>query len=476
MMVTSFSFFLLVFLLIGASAVFSSRGSNQDYYLASGQVHPVLVGLSAVATNNSGYMFIGAIGYTYVAGLSSVWLMAGWILGDFLASLVVHRKLRLATQRTGAVSFVSLLTRWNVSSGMRRFQQLAALLVIVFLLAYTSAQFLAGSKALQVLFGWPYWAGATMGAGIAVLYCFAGGIRASIWTDVAQSLVMLVAMTLLLASAGAALGGWSGAIASMAQIDGFLDWFPSDLVIPGWTGAGLFALSWMFAGLSVIGQPHIMVRFMALDDPGHMAKARCWYYGWFTLFYCLSIGVGMLSRVYLDQPTGFDEELALPSMALSLLPPVAVGLVLAGIFAATMSTADSLILSCSSAFSHDLFPSQSGSVLRSRIATVAMALIALLITFSSSQSVFALVIMAWSTLASAFAPLLIVYCLGGRPRETVALIMLAVGIGVAMLWRWAGLENAVYEGMPGILAGLATYHLWGRRSPVAEAGAGARVA
>src|SRR5690606_38090854 len=127
--------------------------------------------------------------------------------------------------------------------------------------------------------------------------------------------------------------------------DGFTHWFPDDAAIPGATGAVLFAVGWLFAGLSVIGQPHVMVRFMTLDDHHRMKAARGWYYVWFTLFYAAATGVGLLSRVYLADTVNFDAELALPTMAMELLPPVLVGLVLAGVFAATMSTADSLVLS-----------------------------------------------------------------------------------------------------------------------------------
>ncbi|MEX0617563.1 MAG: sodium/proline symporter [Pseudohongiellaceae bacterium] len=462
MTVLSFVLFLLVFVMIGSSAVLRSRNSNRDYYVASGQVSPFLVGLSAVATNNSGYMFIGAIGYTYVTGLASVWLMVGWILGDFVTSLLIHKKLRQAAGRTGEVSYAGVLSQWLGKPGYRRLQVLAATITILFLLAYASAQLLAGSKALQALFEWPLWAGAVIGATIVVIYCIAGGIRASIWTDAAQSTVMMVAMASLLFVAVSSVGGISGAVEQMSAVDGFLDWYPAELPFPGITGGVLFAVSWLFAGISVIGQPHIMIRFMALDDPGHMVRARMWYYGWFTAFYAMAIGVGLLARIFLDNPATFDEELALPMMAQQLMPPVMVGLILAGIFAATMSTADSLILSCSAALSHDLLPHQAESTAMARFTTVLMTAAALLLTFTNSQSVFALVIMAWSVLASAFAPLLIVYCSGGRPRENLALMMVLGGVFVALTWRWLGLHDAVYEGMPGILSGLLIFAIASR--------------
>lgn len=270
---------LSIFLLIGIGSARLSRGTREDYYLASRDVAPWLVGLSAVATNNSGYMFIGLMGYTYIAGLSSIWLMLGWIAGDFLASLFIHKKLRNAAAETGASSFAGVLAQWHRDNP--RFivlQRLAALISLLFLLTYAAAQLIAGSKALHVLLHWPLWSGAVMGALLVGIYCFSGGIRASIWTDAAQSFVMILAMLALVITGIKTLGGFDASIAKMQSIDGFMNWFPRDLPVPGVSGAVLFALSWLFAGFSVVGQPHIMVRFMALDKPQHIVAARWWYY------------------------------------------------------------------------------------------------------------------------------------------------------------------------------------------------------
>ncbi|QIB64505.1 sodium/proline symporter [Kineobactrum salinum] len=452
-MILSFLVFLLLFTLIGVSSARLSRGTREDYYLASASVRPWLVGLSAVATNNSGYMFIGVIGYTYATGLASIWLMIGWIAGDFIASMLIHHRLRAATARTGEVSYAGVLANWY-GAGQPGLQRLIGVISLLFLLAYASAQLVAGSKALHVLFGWPDWLGAVLGAIMVTLYCFAGGIRASIWTDAAQSMVMVVAMALLLVVAVLSVGGVDSALQQMAAIDGFLDWAPDDLVLPGLAGAVLFALGWLFAGLSVIGQPHVMVRFMTLDNNDSMVRARLWYYLWFTAFYSLATGVGMLSRIYLSHGAEFDAELALPTMAVELLPPVLVGLVLAGIFAATMSTADSLVLSCSAALTHDLLPGRVGSTLLIKFATLGICVLALAWALLNQQSVFNLVILSWSGMASALAPLLVVLSLGHRPAQSLSVLAVVVGLAVALLWRYLGLHNAVYEGLPGILAGL----------------------
>ncbi|AMX04228.1 sodium/proline symporter [Microbulbifer thermotolerans] len=465
-MLISFLFFLAVFAAIGISSFLKSRGTKKDYYLASQDVPPFLVGLSAVATNNSGYMFIGVIGYTYATGLASVWLMVGWILGDFLGSLWVHKSLCRATRDTGESSYAGVLSHWG-GAQFKIWQRLAGLLSLLFLLAYASAQLVAGGKALYVLLDLPIWSGAVVGGVIVAAYCLAGGIRASIWTDAAQSVVMIVAMGTLLVVATNSIGGVDAAIRAMGQVDGFLNWYPRDLLLPGVAGGVIFAFSWLFAGLSVIGQPHVMVRFMALDSPDRMMQARLWYYLWFTAFYAMATGVGMLARIMLSDPGSFDAELALPMMAVELLPPVAVGLILAGVFAATMSTADSLVLSCSAALTHDLLPQRIEKNWMLKLATMLIAAAAVIWALLNKQSVFSLVVLSWSSLASAFAPLLMVLALGARPGERLCIAMSIAGLATALLWRWLGWQEYVYEGMPGILAGLLVFGVarWLVREP-----------
>jgi sodium/proline symporter len=454
MVLTGFLAFLALFLGVGLASVLRARGNRKDYYLASQSVTPLMTGLSAVATNNSGYMFIGVIGYTYVAGLASIWLMFGWILGDFLASLFIHRKLRQATAVTGEASFGAVLAMWS-GGDMAVWRRLAAVITIVFLGAYAAAQIAAGGKALQGVLGWDPTAGAWLVAGMVLVYSIVGGIRASIWTDVAQSAVMILAMAVLVVAAFAALGGIGPTIASWSAIPGFLDLTPEAMLLPGLPGLALFVIGWLFAGLSVIGQPHVMVRFMALDDAGHMARARAWYYGFFTAFYLLATLAGMLARLHLPQLAELDPEMALPTMAVQLLSPLLVGVILAGIFAATMSTADSLVLSCSAAVTHDLLPQRIEHPLLIKLATALVTGLALTIALSGNSSVFDLVILAWSTLAVSFGPLLILLALGQPVSQPGAIAMTVVGVGVALVWRWLGWHDMIYEGMPGIIAGLA---------------------
>lgn len=464
MVLASFIAFLFLFTVVGLSSLRQNKHTKKDYYLADSTVSPWLVGLSAVATNNSGYMFIGVIGYTYSTGLASIWLMLGWIIGDFLASQFVHKRLRLATAQTGEASYAGVLANWHFSSS--KAQRMFALISIFFLLSYASAQLLAGSKALFVLFDWPQWVGSVLGACIVIVYCYAGGIRASIWTDAAQSFVMIIAMTVLLITAVNHLGGVHATYDAMHKIPGFLDWIPKDLAFPGLAGGLLFILGWLFAGFSVAGQPHVMVRFMALDKPKHFTMSRIWYYSWYTLFYIAATGVGLLSRIYLTDTAAFDAELALPTMAMKLLHPVLIGVILAGIFAATISTADSLILSCSAAVTHDLIPHKIERQWLIKLTTVLVAISALGFALLSKETVFSLVILSWSSMASSFCPLLIIYALGKKASTPTMILMALTGLGVALLWRYVGWHNAVYEGMPGIIAGCLMYWIAARFFPL----------
>jgi SSS family solute:Na+ symporter/sodium/proline symporter len=452
----SFIGFLLIFFFVGIASVSKSKGNSKDYYLAGQSVSPLFSGLSAVATNNSGYMFIGVIGYTYQVGLSAMWLMIGWIAGDYVASKYIHKKLHHATTDSGETSYSSVLAKWAQPSGgnMRLWQLLAGLLTLVFLGAYAAAQISAGSKALTGVLGWDRTVGAVVVALMVLAYSVAGGIRASIWTDVVQSVVMLIAMVLLVFIGFDAIGGFSQVVTAWQAIPNFLNWMPQDLAVSGLLGLGLFIAGWFVAGFGVIGQPHIMVRFMALKDADSMQSARLYYYLFFIVFYVLATLAGMLARLHLPDLTSLDPEMALPTMAVQLLPAVLVGVVLAGIFAATMSTADSLILSCSSAITNDLLPNKSENPIVMKLATAFVTGAALLIALYASSSVFDLVIMAWSVMTVVFAPMLILLVAKRSISQMVAIVMMVVGVVVALLWREFGLHNSVFEGLPAVAIAL----------------------
>ena len=457
MVLISFIIFLLLFVAIGALSALQSSKTSQDYLLAGQSVKPWLTALSAVATNNSGYMFIGQIGFTYMYGLHSAWLMIGWIFGDFISSLFVHKNLRVKTEENKVKSFASAISSWS-GEDFKYLRIIGGIVTILFLGTYAAAQFNAGGKALHVLFGWDYTTGAVIGSVIVLVYCLAGGIRASIWTDAAQSFVMFGAMTLMVFTAVQEVGGFNAFIEALHNVaPGYMNVLPPENGMGPFFGPGLFILGWFMAGVGVIGQPHIMVRFMAMDKPEDLTRTRIYYYGWYTTFAALTIGAALAARLLIPEVSDFDAELALPSLAHILLPEVLVGLVLAGLFAATMSTADSQVLSCTAAITNDVAPNTFKSYRSNKMATVLVTAVALGIVFMGNESVFSLVLIAWSALAAAFGPLLIVYALGQQPSQKLALSMLFGGMAGMLVWRLTGLNSIMYEVAPGVISGLAIF-------------------
>ncbi|NVJ98874.1 MAG: sodium/proline symporter [Alphaproteobacteria bacterium] len=449
----SFIVFLVLFGIVGIWSARKTGEGDKDYLLADGTVSPFLTALSAAATKNSGYMFIGLMGYVFTYGLSGIWLVCGFLFGDLVAFSFVHKRLRAATEETGALSYAALLARWG--GGNKRMLQLAVgTLTLVFLTVYAAAQFSAGGKALSVLFGWPSFAGAVIGAGLILVYCLTGGLRASIWTDAAQSLVMMGAMVMLLLASISGAGGVDGFTTQLEAVaPGYFD-----LGVERFGGMGalaLFAFGWLFNGLGVTGQPQVMVRFMALDDTENTRKTGIYYFAWTGTFLLTTFVVGLATRLYIDGTGGFDAELALPTLAGQLMPGVAVGIILGGIFAATMSTTDSQILACSAVLSEDF--KLKGWLGGKRLATFMITMLALLIALFASANVFTLVIFAWSALACGLGPIVIVHALGGRPTEGTCLAMMATGLVTALMWRELGLTAITYEGLPGMAAAFVVY-------------------
>ncbi|CBW25796.1 high affinity proline permease [Halobacteriovorax marinus SJ] len=457
MVVYSFLFFLLLFVLIGVSSTLKSKKNNSDYLMAGQDIKPWLAALSAVATNNSGYMFIGMIGYTYTSGLQSIWLMVGWIFGDYIVSNFVHKKLRVQAEEKNMLSFGGVLSRWY-GEDFKKLRLLAGVITVLFLGVYAAAQFKAGSKALHVLFGWDYSTGAIIGSIIVFAYCLSGGLRASIWTDAAQSIVMIFAMAMLFFVGVSNTGGFSSYLSNLNSVaPGYLSVIPTGLAIDNSMGVFLFIVGWIFGGFGIIGQPHIMIRFMTINNSESMNKTRAYYYAWYIAFYALTIGVGLTARLILPEASNFDAELALPLMSQALLPKVLIGVVLAGIFSATMSTADSQILSCSAAFTMDIFPKGKSNLWITKLTTACVTVMALLIALYGSKNVFELVLISWSVLSAAFGPLLLLFAIGKRLTEASAIAVVLSGVIVTVIWRAIGLGGTMFEVAPGMIAGFLTY-------------------
>jgi sodium/proline symporter len=453
--------FLLLFTMIGVGSTFKKQETTEDYLLAGRNVHPWLTALSAVATNNSGFMFMGMIGFTYTLGVQSVWMMVGWIAGELIAWIWVHKRVRRVSGQAGVQSVPELVGSRPDGGLNRPVVVLGGVLTFTFLSVYAAAQLQAGGVALHAVFGRPEWIGSVIGAVVVIAYCYAGGLRASIWTDAAQSVVMLGTMMLLLGLAAAEVGPPSELFAALrAQDPSLMEWRPTHATF----GLGLYLIGMVSGGFSSVGQPHILIRILAIESPKAIDRARIVYFSWYIPFFLLVVAIALYARVLVPGLEGGADEGALLQLGQAggpggqpLLPPFLVGVLLAGIFAATISTADSQLLACSAAVTQDIWPRARSSYLASKIATLSVAAIALAIALTSGEGVFELVLRAVSLFGASFVPLLLLR-LARRPvSSAVGVTMMSVGAATVLVWEFGLYPNAIYPALLGMAASTLTY-------------------
>ena len=462
-LVGSFILFMTAFAGIGLASMLVKEDTTDDYLVAGRGMHPALAALSAVSTWNSGYMFIGFIGFTFTMGYSIVWIALGSMAGQIVAWIWLYKFIQESANERGLRSLSSLVSEATGSPEAK----LAAILSILFLSVYAAAQLTSGGKALYVMLGWSEVIGILIGFVLVVAYCYAGGIRASIWTDAAQSSVMIIGSTLLCWVALGEIGGFSGLHSGLgAQNANLTSIVPADLKF----GVTLWAFAFFLGGLSVAGQPQVVTRVMTLGSDKDRKTAMLWFFAWQTPFLLIMTIIGLSSRVVFTG-SDFDPELGLPMLAMETLGPFWVGLILASIFAATMSTADSQVLACTAAFTDDVVPQINQDHKKTKAVTLGVAAFATAISIfglyvPGGDSVFSLVVLAVYGLGSIFIPILIIRWAEYEPDTTHTVAMMVAALTGVIAWRLMGLNDEVFESIPGMGAAFLTHFVMNKiRSP-----------
>jgi Na+/proline symporter len=453
-LIGSFLLFMTAFAGIGLASMWVKEDTTDDYLVAGRGMHPALAALSAVSTWNSGYMFIGFIGFTFTMGYSIMWIGVGSMIGQIVAWVWLYKFIQQSANERGIRSLSSLVSDVTGSPEAK----LAAMLSILLLSVYAAAQLTSGGKALYVMLGWSEVVGILIGFVLVVAYCYAGGIRASIWTDAAQSSVMIVGSSLLCWVAMQEVGGFGGLHDGLAAQDANLTSIvPADLGL----GVSMWVFAFFLGGLSVAGQPQVVTRVMTLGTDEDRKTAMLWFFAWQTPFLVIMVIIGLASRVVFTG-TEFDPELGLPMLAMETLGPFWVGLILASIFAATMSTADSQVLACTAAFTDDIMPEISQDHKKTKIVTLVVAAFATAISIfglyvPGGDSVFTLVVLAVYGLGSIFVPILIIRWAGYEPDTTHTMAMMVAALTGVIVWRLLGLNDDVFESIPGMGAAFITH-------------------
>ena len=455
-LIVAFTAYLLLMVVIGFVAWRRTR-TFDDYILGGRSLGPYVTALAAGASDMSGWLMMGLPGALYLTGASEGWIAVGLIIGAWFNWRFVAGPLRVYTERANnALTLPDYFThRFEDRSKLLRI--LSALVILVFFAIYCASGIVAGARLFESMFGLPYGQAMLWGALVTIVYTFIGGFLAVSWTDTVQASLMIFALLLVPSFAIAGVGGPAASLALIEQVD------PARLA---WIGAGglvavVSALAW---GLGYFGQPHVLARFMAADDLATIPRARRIAMTWMVACLAGAVATGLAGIAWFAQhpelagPVDANPERVFIALAEHLFNPWIAGIVLSAILAAIMSTLSAQLLVCSSALTEDFYRGfvrpKAGHrelVWFGRAMVLAVALLAIWIARDPESRVLGLVSYAWAGFGAAFGPVVLLSVFWQRMTRNGALAGMLAGAATVLLWKQTG--SALYEMVPGFLAG-----------------------
>ncbi len=451
----SFVGYLFVMLWIGF--FFSKKQSNLgDYYLGGRKMNKWVVALSAQASDMSGWLLMGLPGALYLGGFSEAWIGIGLLIGTYLNWKIVAQRLRRYSQVCGDSITIPdfICNRFRDKTGASRI--IAAVIILVFFTFYTASGFVGAAKLFSTIFPISYSTALWIGAAVVVSYTLLGGYMAVCWTDFIQGSLMFVAIVLVPAIVICDAGGFAATVDSLNEINPFLQ----SLFTNASTGkaVGFIGLaSCMAWGLGYFGMPHILVRFMSINNPAEVKGSRRIAMTWVAISLGAATVIGLVFHLFLKQrgltlaDVGNDPEKCFMVMINSIFSNgfaarVFAGVLLSAILAAIMSTADSQLLVSASSFTNDIYrrvkksASNRELVMISRLAVAAVALVAAFMSMNQEsdffKAVMKMVSFAWGGFGAAFGPLILLALFWRRVNLAGAVSGMVVGTVTCFVWKF----------------------------------------
>ena len=454
--------FILYFAVMLAIGIFYYRRmkSISDYIIGSRTLGTWVTSMSAEAADMSGWLMLGLPGYAYFAGIEAGWIALGLIIGTYVNWKVVAGRLRTYTEVANDSLTLPDYLQNRFHDHSKALRIVSAIFILIFFLLYTSSGFVAGGKLFHTVFGIPYLWAMLIGASVVIFYTFLGGFMAVCWTDFVQGVLMFFAI-LIVPIAGIALLG--GPVLTVKALQGVNHELLNPFTAVDGNPLSLIAvISLMAWGLGYFGQPHIIVRFMAIRSSKQIPQARHIAMVWVVLSLAAAVAVGMVGRVFLKQTlVGTATETVFMVMTNEIFVSFFAGIILSAILAAIMSTASAQLLVTSSAVSQDLYKAlirrDAGGreLLRvSRWSVIIIAVIAIVLGINPDNLVLDLVAYAWAGFGAAFGPATLMSLYWKRMTRNGALASIIVGGITVIVWKqfgWFGL----YEIVPGFVLSLA---------------------
>ncbi|WP_244834497.1 sodium/proline symporter PutP [Clostridium sp. BJN0001] len=465
---TTFALYLVMMLWIGLH--FYKKTENiSDYTLGGRKLGFLGSSISAQASDMSGWLLLGLPGAAFVSGLSgSVWIAIGLALGTYFNWKILAKKFRIYTQKySDSITVPSYLeNRFDDKKGILKL--ISSFFIILFFVPYTASGFVSGGKLFTTIFGTPYILSVVICAVVVVSYTFLGGFMAVCYTDIVQGSLMFFTLLIIPIIVVFKCGGIQNVVSAIDPA--LLD--PLNLKILCADGSGSIAvaaisiISSLAWGLGYFGQPHIITKFMAIENPEEIKISRRIAAVWVIITLAASTAIGLVGHYYFPNLNGADSETIFILLVHKCVPILLTGVLLSAILAAIMSTADSQLLIISSTVSEDLYrslikkdASDKQLVKLSRITILVVALVAFSISLNPDSSVLKLVSYAWAGFGCAFGPVILLSLFWEKMTREGAIAGMVAGGMISALWpiikNYSSLPIfKLYEIVPGFFGAL----------------------
>lgn len=428
-----------------------------DFMLGGRKLGPAVSALSAGAADMSQWLLMGLPGAIYVSGLVEGWIAIGLTIGAWLNWKIVAPRLRVYTQISNdSITIPSFFdNRFKENSKILRI--VSGIIILVYFTFYVSSGMVAGGVFFESSFGYSYHTGLLIVAGVVILYTFVGGFLAVSYTDFVQGTIMFFALTLVPIIGVFVTGGIGETVETIRSVDVNL----LSLTTAATATGVISSLAW---GLGYFGQPHIIVRFMALSSVKEATKARRIGIGWMILTLIGAMFTALIGIAYFQQNPGAtlsDPEAVFIQMGQILFHPFIAGIILAAVLAAIMSTVSSQLIVTSSALVEDIYKaifksdaSDSRYIFLGRLAVLGVAIIAGIFAWEKSDTILNLVAFAWAGFGAAFGPVVLLALYWRKFTSVGALAGMIVGAVTVFIWGNSELSGYLYEIVPGFILNL----------------------
>ncbi|MDD3214132.1 MAG: sodium/proline symporter, partial [Eubacteriales bacterium] len=450
-----------------------------DFYLGGRRLGPLVTAMSAEASDMSSWLLMGLPGVAYLTGMAEAsWTAIGLAIGTYLNWLFVARRIRRYTEVCGdAITLPDFFAK-RYHAKNKLLLSVAALIIVIFFIPYTASGFAACGKLFSSLFGVNYLLAMLISAIIIVAYTTLGGFLAASTTDFVQSIIMTVALVVVLVFGVRMAGGVDAVLENARSLSGYLSLSAAHNVNTGETsGYGFLTIvSTLAWGLGYFGMPHILLRFMAIKQERKLVLSRRVATIWVVISLAVAtligvVGFGMTGTGRISLLEGSASETIIIKIAQLLSTygfffALLAGVVLAGILASTMSTADSQLLAASSSISRNILEeafgvklSNKAGIVVARLTVLAIAVIAFLIALNPDSSVFRIVSFAWAGFGAAFGPVVLLALFWRRSNQWGALSGMLGGTAMVFVWKFLlkpmGGVWSIYELLPAFLFAIA---------------------